>query len=452
MKSNILLISLLNVFFLVSCSQSSESAKSTDPIVAPSVLNVVAGGYHNCALLVGGIVKCWGRNFYGELGQGDTSFRGDGASEMGDNLPAVDFGSGRTATSIVAGQYHNCALLDNGSVKCWGRNEHGELGLGDTTDRGDGPNEMGDHLEAIDFGSGRSVKSIVAGDFHTCAILDDDSLKCWGYNADGVLGLGDSNHRGDGPDEMGDNLSVVDLGAGQVAKTVKAGFSHTCAILENNNLKCWGYNFYGHLGLGDTESRGDNAGEMGDNLVPLDFGLTDSVSTLSISGFSSCVILEDSSLKCWGENSLGQLGLGDTQGRGDQPNEMGDDLAAVDLGFSRVATSLSLGDFHACAILDNGSLKCWGYNSHGQLGLGDLLDRGDEVSEMGDSLSTVNLGSGRTALSIATGNYHSCAILDNNTVKCWGRNVEGQLGLGDTSNRGDEENEMGDNLAAIELQ
>jgi len=102
-------------------------------------------------------------------------------------------------------------------------------------------------------------------------------------------------------------------------------------------------------------------------------------------------------------------------------------------------------------MLDNGSVKCWGENSYGQLGLGDIINRGDNSSEMGDNLTIVDLGSGRTATAIAAGSDHTCAILDNASIKCWGSNISGELGIGDTENRGDNSSEMGDNLPIISL-
>jgi alpha-tubulin suppressor-like RCC1 family protein len=106
-----------------------------------------------------------------------------------------------------------CALLDNKSVKCWGSNYNGQLGLGDTNSRGDAPGEMGDNLPAVDLGTGRTATAIFCTYSHTCALLDNKSVKCWGDNYNGRLGLGDTNHRGDEPGEMGDNLPAVDLGS-----------------------------------------------------------------------------------------------------------------------------------------------------------------------------------------------------------------------------------------------
>ncbi len=191
---------------------------------------------------------------------------------MGDNLPAIDLGTGRTATVIVAAWNQTCALLDNGRLKCWGGNEYGQLGLGDTAPRGDQANEMGDNLPAVDLGTGRTATAVDAGWGHTCAIVDSGVTKCWGWNDYGQLGLGDSESRGNTAGEMGDNLPVVNFGAGRTATKVSAGLSYTCGLLDNATLKCWGRNVEGQLGLGDSESRGNTAGEMGDNLPVVNFG------------------------------------------------------------------------------------------------------------------------------------------------------------------------------------
>lgn len=129
---------------------------------------------------------------------------------MGDNLPAVALGSGRTAVAISAGAAHDCALLDNGFVKCWGANFSGQLERGDTANRGDNTNEMGDNLPAVALGTGRTVLAVTTGNGHSCGRLDDGSLKCWGDGS--AVGQGNnSNALGDGPGEMGDALPVVEL-------------------------------------------------------------------------------------------------------------------------------------------------------------------------------------------------------------------------------------------------
>jgi alpha-tubulin suppressor-like RCC1 family protein len=409
-----------------------------------------AHSFQSCVLLDNGTVKCWGRNAYGQLGVGDIDNRGDGPGEMGNNLPAVDLGTGRTATAVVAGSDHSCALLDDRTVKCWGGNLFGQLGVGDITDRGDGPGEMGNNLPAVDLGTGRTATAISAGLLHSCALLDNDIVKCWGSNVSGELGQGDIASRGDATGEMGNNLAAVNLGTGRTATAITAGNFYTCALLDNGTVKCWGYNSYGQLGQGDTTNRGDGAGEMGNNLPVVDLGTAGAAQAVAAGGYHTCGLLEGGAVKCWGDNGFGQLGLSDTNNRGDGPGEMRDNLPAVDLG-SRRATAIAAGNAHSCALLDIGTVKCWGNNFYGQLGLGDTSDRGDTPGEMGNNLPTVNLGAGRTATAIATGSAHSCALLDNGTVKCWGYNSYGQLGQGDIVNRGDGVGKMGDDLPAVNL-
>jgi alpha-tubulin suppressor-like RCC1 family protein len=313
---------------------------------------------------------------------------------MGDNLPAVNLGTGRTATVIDGSWYRTCARLDNGSVKCWGNNDFGALGLGDTSHRGDQAGEMGDNLPAVNLGTGRTATALAGGNYHTCALLDNGSVKCWGANSAGQLGLGDINHRGDGPGEMGDNLPTVSLGTGRTASAIDAGYFHTCALLDNGSIKCWGENSAGQLGLGDTSNRGDGPGEMGDNLPTVSLGTGRTATAIATAASSTCALLDNATVKCWGGNSYGQLGQGDTNNRGDQPGEMGDNLPPVNLGTGRTVTIIAsnAGNAHYCAKLDNASIKCWGSAGTAELGLGDINHRGDQPGEMGDNLPAVDLG------------------------------------------------------------
>jgi alpha-tubulin suppressor-like RCC1 family protein len=249
---------------------------------------------------------------------------------MGDALPVVKLGTGRSARAIATKNQHTCALLDNDQIKCWGWNSYGQLGVGDTNARGDGPGEVGDALPIVNLGTGRSARAVATGFEHTCALLDNGQIKCWGHNDVGQLGLGVAGDRGDNPGEMGDALPSVDLGTGRSARAIAAGKSHTCAILDNDQVKCWGRNDVGQLGLGDTQYRGAQGG-MGDALPSVDLGTGRSARAIAEGESHTCVLLDNDQVKCWGDNSWGQLGLGDTNNRGDQPGEMGDVLPAIDL-------------------------------------------------------------------------------------------------------------------------
>jgi alpha-tubulin suppressor-like RCC1 family protein len=408
-------------------------------------------GNHTCVRLTDGRVKCWGINVYGQLGQGDTLTRGDQANEMGANLPAINLGSGRIAVQIVTGRDHVCARLDNLTIKCWGKAS--VLGLGNSANnRGDAPNEMGDDLPVVDLGTNRIALELAAGGEHTCARLDNGQMKCWGNGI--ALGLGDPNNRGDTIGEMGDMLPALNLGSGRTAIAIYTGWRHTCVKLDTSEVKCWGYNASGQLGYGDLAIRGTTSQTVPANLPVLDIGSGRSIVSMSLAGQHSCALLDNGRVKCWGENNWGQLGQGDTTDRGGQAGEMGDALPYIELGTGRTVVKLGSGYDHNCAILDNSDLKCWGFQgATGQLGYGTQFGNGvgDAANEMGDNLPVVNLGTGVVALEVIGGSTHTCARLDNAEVKCWGVNSSGQLGLGDTVTRGDQISEMGDNLPAVDL-
>ena len=426
-------------------------------------VQVTTGDYFSCAWKKNELAKCWGLNAQGQLGLGSTAATiGNAANQMGNNLAAINFGTGRSAATVAAGSFHACAQLDNGQVKCWGNNSSGELGLGNTTARGRSATDMGDGLPAVDLGSDASgvaytAKRISAGAAHSCALLVNNQVKCWGNNQFGQLGQGDMNNRGDGVGLMGNNLLAVDLGTDPItllpygAKEIGALGYQTCARLDNDDLKCWGHNGYGQLGQGDLNHRGDVAGEMGAALARVKLGTGRIANKVAGGAFHLCALLNDASVKCWGRNADGQLGLGDTADRGDGPNEMANNLVALSLGTGLAALDIVAAGAHSCALLGNAALKCWGDNAFGQLGQGDVASRGDVALEMGDALPAIVLGSGRTAKRVATGVTHTCAVLDNQQLKCWGRNQYGQLGLGDSNDRGDAAGEMGDALPAIDL-
>jgi alpha-tubulin suppressor-like RCC1 family protein len=382
----LLVLAMVTAAILVLAPGAPAQADSNEAPGAPEAFrSITVAWFHTCALRYDGAVRCWGNG--ANIGLGDTNTRGDGPGEMGDNLPTVDLGTGRTAAAITGGNGHTCALLDNSHVKCWGANDYGQLGRGDLATRGDGPGEMGDNLPTVALGNGRTATAITAGSAHTCALLDNGQVKCWGYGA--RLGVGDTADRGDGPGEMGDALVPAALGANRIAIT--AGDGHTCALLDDQSVKCWGSNGAGQLGLGGTTSRGDGPGEMGDNLPAVALGTGQTATAVTGGGSYTCALLDDGQAKCWGTNGAGQLGLGGTDTRGDGAGEMGDNLPTVALGNGRTATAITAGDAQTCALLDNDHVKCWGGNGFGNLGLGDTGDRGDQPGEMGDNLPSVDL-------------------------------------------------------------
>jgi cysteine-rich repeat protein len=393
-----------------------------------------------------GAVYCWGANDDGALGICNSETLGDQPDELGSVRPWVSLGIDADAMSLAAGGRHACALLSNGHLKCWGDNSSGQLGTGDTTTHGDLPGTMGADLPTVDLGS-VTIQAVTAGGANTCIYTaPEGEYKCWGDNSSGQLGLGNTDNRGDDADEQGDALATgFHYGSDLYAYQVVFGRAHACAVLQTTEVKCWGDNSHGQLGLGDTDNRGDDPDEMGDNLLFVDYGPVDVswVPQIHARGDTTCIRLENG-VKCWGDNSHGQLGLGDTDNRGDGPDEMGENLPFIDVGLSGTL-QLFMGPQHICATGDEG-LKCWGANGSAQLGLGDLDDRGDEPNEMGSDLPLIDLGVGYGAGNMLLGAGHSCT----EGLRCWGANDRGQLGQDivapDRLIVGDSFSEMGDGL------
>ncbi len=198
---------------------------------------VTAGSSHSCALLDDGTIRCWGSNGYGELGSvtNNGTFNPNPAPQ-----PAVNLG-GHAAVAITAGGFHSCALLDDGTVRCWGSNYFGELGSA-TNNGTDNPNPA--PQPAVNLG-GHAAVAITAGPAsHSCALLDDGTVRCWGYNYYGQLGSV-TNNGTDNPNPVPE--PAVNLG-GHAAVAVTAGEFHSCALLDDGTIRCWGNNFYGQLG------------------------------------------------------------------------------------------------------------------------------------------------------------------------------------------------------------
>jgi alpha-tubulin suppressor-like RCC1 family protein len=342
---------------------------------------IAAGRDHTCALTAGGGVKCWGRNVYGQLGDGTTTRR---------TTPVDVSGLTSGVDVIAAGEYHTCGVTAGGGVKCWGSNEYGQLGNGKF---GYGP------ILADVSGLSSGVDAIAAGRDHTCALTAGGGVKCWGYNGYGQLGDGTTTHRTT-PVDVSGLTSGVDA--------ITAGHYHACALTVGGGVKCWGYNGYGQLGDGTTTHR----------TTPVDVsGLTSGVDAIAAGEYHTCALTVGGGVKCWGRNNNGQLGDGTTTDR----------TTPVDVsGLTSGVEAMAVGRYHTCALTLGGGVKCWGDNGWGQLGDGTWTQRTTPVDVSG-------LTSGVDA--IAAGYYHTCALTADGGVKCWGRNSYGQLGDGTWTQR-----------------
>ena len=428
---------VLVVVAVVAPSAGAEQA--SDPAVAQAGW-LDLGDQFSCAVLPNGSVRCWGEGASGELGYGNTN--DVGATDTPAQAGPVNLGAGQTATAIAAGAYHACALLATQQVKCWGYGDNGRLGYGSDDSVLD-PSTVG----PVDLGG--PARAITAGEAHTCAILVSGTVECWGYGGDqyangaGGLGYGTIDNVADGGSGPATPAAAgaVNLGSGRTAVAITAGETHTCAILDDGSVRCWGNNAYGQLGYGNTNDVGTTPTTTPNTAGPVDLG--QKAIAISAGGNHTCALLADQSVDCWGSGDFGELGYGNTANVGDILSDTPNPLVPIDLGGQK-ATAVSSGDDDTCVILVGGSVKCWGWGQLGRLGyptldsLGNQPNIGDGWSDLSVAAAgTVDLGAGRTAVAISAGGDHTCALLDNDSVRCWGGNSYGQLGYCNTATVGE---------------
>jgi alpha-tubulin suppressor-like RCC1 family protein len=293
------------------------------------------------------------------------------------------------ARIVAAGSSHTCALLAPGHAMCWGAGRIGQLGDGGTTPTQSTPVDV--------VGLSTALTSIDAGDSHTCALLEAGALKCWGNDVAGQLGDGGLNT------DQATPVDVVNYSSSPVA--VALGSAHTCAVLATGGLRCWGDDSFGQLGDGSLNM---NQSEPADVV-----NLWSKVLSVAAGGGNTCAVLATGGLKCWGDDFSGQLGDGGSNADQNKPVDVS--------GLTSGVIAVTVGDFHACALLDYGGVKCWGNNARGQLGDGLGSDR----ATPGD---VVGLTEG--VLAISAGSAHACALLSTGAVHCWGANDQGQIGHG----------------------
>jgi len=382
---------------------------------------VAAGGGHTCSLTGDGRVHCWGRNALGQLGDGtrtgrltpvlvagirdavqvsvfgssscavlsDATARCWGANDAGqlgdgtsvDRSSPVAVGGGSPLAGVVqisVGRAHACALLMAGTVRCWGDNSSGQLGVA-------GPVPV---LTVLEVSGLNGVVRIDAGSDHTCAQLGVGTVRCWGANASGQLGDGTTTTR---------STPVDVVGLNRVTRVV-AGVDHTCVVLATGGVSCWGANGQGQLGDGTVTPR----------VTPVPTSGLGEVTQLAAGSGFTCAAQSSGAVRCWGRNTGGLLGTGTTANR----------LTSAAVVGVTDTTSLSAGTGHICVVSRQGRASCWGGNSDAQLGDGSLSDRVTPAPVTGE------VG----VVEVSTGIGHSCALVASGNVFCWGRNDSGQLG------------------------
>ncbi|MBI2061691.1 MAG: hypothetical protein HYT87_18275 [Nitrospirae bacterium] len=326
--------------------------------------------YHSCVLLSDRSAKCWGRNQFGQLGNGSMSGKPTAES--------VAFLS--DAVGLTGGIYHTCAAMADGTVKCWGANYSGQVGDGTGFNR----------LTPVAVSTLTNAVSVAGGLNHSCAVLADGTAKCWGRNYTGELGDGTTM----------DAATPVTVSGLTGATGLTGGSGHTCALLSDGRAQCWGFNDNFQLGDGTTVNRGS----------PSDVTSLSNAVSISAGLYHTCALISDGTVKCWGRGADGQLGFGESASPGIP-------IAASSLSGGVAVTT---GDHHTCVLIADGTIRCFGLNLSGQLGDGTSESRFEPVPVA--SLSGV--------VAVTTGSDHSCAMMADGKIYCWGSNRFGQLGDG----------------------
>ncbi len=286
-----------------------------------------------------------------------------------------------TITAIAAGYYHTCVLDSLGRVWCWGDNTFGQLGNGTSEMKSAQPVRITEISDAA---------AISAGEYHTCTLLANHTVKCWGGNIYGELGNGTTTP----------SATPVAVSNITDAVALSSGRNHNCVVQQAGTLRCWGSNFDGKLGNGSTSQPAFPVAVT---------GIANAVDVVAAENHT-CALLGDATVKCWGSNALGQLGTGTAIPNSTTPVAVAG-LSGVD--------ALSAGGFHTCALLGDATVKCWGSNASGELGNGTTTDSNSPVSATATGVAGVRCGGA-----------HTCALYEDGTLGCWGSNEYGQLGDG----------------------
>jgi len=333
-------------------------------------LSVAAGESHTCAVVDSGSVFCWGGKSQNLLGTDVDEW---------EYVVPVAVADLERATRVWVARSHSCALLTDGTARCWGDDDDGQLG---------------DGSEVVGFGSVVTVRGLsdarklALGDEHSCALRNSGTVECWGANY--ALTCGQPEYYA----ELWEPVPVKDL-AGAI--DVAAGYSHTCAVLTDGTARCWGDGEFVPLGNGHQVQ----------THVPQTVAEVHDAVAIAAGELHTCALLGTGKIQCWGKGYVGD-GVHE-----DFPSPVF--VAGIDN-----AVAIAAGDNHSCAVLADGTARCWGDNSYGQLGDGTRNTR----------LAPVQVIGLNNAVAIASGTRHNCALLADGQLRCWGNNTHGQLGDG----------------------
>ena len=368
--------------------------------VASAASSVAAGGFHTCALMSYGGVECWGEDNYGQLGNNSTT---NSSTPVAVNIKAI---------AISSGRYGSCAVASGGTVWCWGSNAYGQLGNNSTTDS---------HLPVQVLAVGgtgylTNAVAVTTGAYSSCALLATGAVDCWGRDNYGQLGINSTtdSHFPVQVHGVGNSGTLAGITA------ISAGDSHVCAVRSTGSVYCWGRNNYGQIGDNSTSTR----------KTPVQVraisgsGYLANIKAVSAGRYHTCAVLGSGVVDCWGYNYYGQLG-------NNSSSRYTSYRRPVQVYGISTATKVSVGEYQSCALLSSGAVDCWGYDNYGQLGNNSTTLQRKPVAVSGISGATqVSAGGQNTGSSDYA---HSCALLSDGTIRCWGYNGYGEVGDGTTT-------------------
>jgi alpha-tubulin suppressor-like RCC1 family protein len=422
-KRIVIAFSLVGTLLVIGAGSTATQAEHASAPAGASRVDAARlslGHGTSCVILDNGQARCWGNNNQGQAGVA-VQKTPLGRDETPDSLPTVDVGSGRTLKEIDSGQGHGCGLMDNGGVRCWGTSNRGVIGVPGAPSVGF--NEPPTAIAPVDLGA--KATAISAGYFSTCAILEGGSVRCWGQADQGQLGYGNKN-------DIGDNETPASAGAVQIGGTATAitvGRFHACTILTTGFVQCWG--------KGDSlpsQPAGPTPDTVGDNELPTVIAAFklggENVTAVSAGEGSTCGLNASGDVYCWGSGTAARWSTG--------ANTTPPTPTQVDLNGKKVV-ALDHGDEHVCVVFEDGKLTCWGRGADGRLGYANVKDVGSNAIGVKTpaTVGTIDVGAGRTVKSVSAGFKATCAVLDNDTVRCWGHPDE--IGSGKPFAIGDDE-------------
>ena len=346
-----------------------------------NVLEVALGQQHTCARKPDLSVKCWGDDSSGQTGTGGA------AADAGILATPTAIASITDAVRIAAGQLHTCIVRKSGTVSCWGENQDGQLGDGNSNTRSSVPVDVKNVSGAI---------AVACGANFSCALKSSGAVLCWGNGLGGQLGTGMPKLQ-----PLAEPVAML-----TDAVAISAGESHACAVKKDGTVVCWGDNVNGQLGVGDKLER----------QTPTAISTLTGIAAVAAGSRSTCALKSSGAVLCWGANEVGQLGTGAANA---SPNPAPTVVSGID------AKKLWAGKDHACAVRKDGSVACWGAGFLGQIGDGQPRAMASTPTPSPTTVSGIT-----NAIGVGTGGNHSCSPTATGLILCWGDDTHGEIGNG----------------------